>query len=54
MKIDIGRQLGAVSRQVTSREHYGQPARVVVALQTYSTTAEDLWEAITTAERLPR
>ena len=54
MKIDIGRQLGAVSRQVTSREHDGQPARVVVASQTYSTTAEDLWEAITTAERLPR
>jgi len=54
MKIDIGRQLGAVTREVTGREHDGKPARVVVASQTYPTTAEDLWEAITTAERIPR
>jgi uncharacterized protein YndB with AHSA1/START domain len=54
MEIDIGRQLGAVARKVGDREHDGKPARVVVVEQTYSTTAEDLWEAITTADRLPR
>lgn len=54
MQIDIGRQLGAVTRDVGAREHQGKPARVVMVAQTYSTTAEDLWEAITTADRLPR
>ena len=54
MQIDIGKQLGAVTRKVGDREHDGKPARAVVVEQTYSTTAEDLWEAITTAERLPR
>lgn len=54
MQIDIGRQLGAVTRGVSAREHDGKPARVVVVAQTYPTTAEDLWEAITTADRLPR
>lgn len=54
MEIDIGRQLGAVTRGVTAREHEGKPTRVVTVAQTYSTTAADLWEAITTEDRLPR
>ena len=54
MHIDIGRQLGAVTRGVSTRDYEGQPAHVVVASQTYSTSARDLWEAITSAERLPR
>jgi len=54
MQIDIAKQLGAVTREVSTRDHDGKPARVVVVAQTYSTTAEDLWEAITTADRLPR
>ena len=54
MQIDIGRQLGAVTRGVSAREHEGKPVRAVMVAQTYSTTAEDLWEAITTADRLPR
>jgi uncharacterized protein YndB with AHSA1/START domain len=54
MNIDIGRQLGAVTRAVGAREHEGKPVKVVTVAQTYSTTAEDLWEAITTADRLPR
>lgn len=54
MEIDIAKQIGAVAREVASRDYEGKPARVVVASQTYSTTAEDLFEAITTAERIPR
>jgi uncharacterized protein YndB with AHSA1/START domain len=54
MQIDIAKQLGAVAREVASREYEGKPARVVVVAQTYQTTPDDLWEAITTAERLPR
>ena len=54
MQIDIGRQVGAVTRDVSARQHDGKPARVVVATQTYSTGAGDLWAAITTADRIPR
>jgi uncharacterized protein YndB with AHSA1/START domain len=54
MQIDIAKQIGAVARDVATRDYEGKPARVVVLAQTYKTTPEDLWEAVTTAERLPR
>jgi uncharacterized protein YndB with AHSA1/START domain len=54
MKIDIAATLGAVSREVGSREHEGRPARVLVAARTYDTGIEDLWDALTNAERIPR
>jgi uncharacterized protein YndB with AHSA1/START domain len=54
MKIDIGRHIGAVTREVSSREHEGRPARVIVATRTYDTTMDDVWDAITSAERIPR
>jgi uncharacterized protein YndB with AHSA1/START domain len=46
--------LGAEFRQVEHRDHLGQPALVAIATRTYDTTVEDLWEAITTAQRLSR
>jgi len=54
MKIDIAAALGAVARGVASREHEGRPARVVVAARTYDTHIDDLWDALTNAERIPR
>jgi len=54
MKIDIAATLGAVAREVASREHEGRPARVVVAARTYDTDIGDLWDALTSAERIPR
>ena len=54
MKIDVARQIGAVVREVGSREHEGRPARVVVATRSYDTTVEDVWDALTSAERIPR
>ena len=54
MEFDIPRQIGAVTRKVETRLHEGQPARVVVAARTYDTTVDDLWEALTTPERLAR
>ena len=45
---------GSEFRRVENREHLGQPALVAVAIRTYATTVEDLWEAITTPERLSR
>jgi uncharacterized protein YndB with AHSA1/START domain len=54
MNIDIGRQLGAVTRGVSNREVEGKPARAVTMVQTYATSPGDLWSAITTADRIPR
>ena len=45
---------GAEFRRVENRDHLGKPAIVAVAIRTYETTVEDLWEAITTPERLVR
>lgn len=41
-------------RRVENREYLGKPALVVVAIRSYATTVEDLWDAITTPERLSR
>jgi uncharacterized protein YndB with AHSA1/START domain len=54
MTSDIGGLIGAVTREVINREHDGRPARVVVASRSYDTTIEDVWDAITSAERIPR
>ncbi|MBN1238005.1 MAG: SRPBCC family protein [Gammaproteobacteria bacterium] len=54
MTIDVGRVIGAVTREVTSREHEGAPARVVAASRAYDTNREDLWDALTNPERIPR
>lgn len=45
---------GAEFRRVESRDHLGKPALVIAAIRTYDTTASDLWEAITTRERIAR
>ena len=54
IKIDVASQIGAVTREVGSRQHNGRPARLVVASLTYNTTVDDIWDAITNAERIPR
>lgn len=45
---------GSEFRRVENREHLGKPALVAVAIRSYDTTVEDLWDAITTPERLAR
>jgi uncharacterized protein YndB with AHSA1/START domain len=45
---------GAEFRRFENRDHAGKPARVVVAVRTYDTDCEDLWDAITRRERIPR
>ena len=54
MNFDVAHYVGAITREVRSREIEGKPARVVVATRTYDTTIDDLWDALTNAERLPR
>jgi uncharacterized protein YndB with AHSA1/START domain len=34
--------------------HNGRPATVIVATRTYDTTIDDVWDALTNAERIPR
>ena len=46
--------IGAEFREVADRERDGKPVKVVVAARTYDTDADDLWDALTNAERIPR
>src|SRR5699024_12752191 len=51
---DLAGQLDAVERDLTITPE-GDQATVVSSLsQTYATTVEDLWDAVTSQERLPR
>lgn len=54
MTMDISRLVGAVTREISTRDVNGRPARVLVASRTYDTSIEDLWDALTSPERLPR
>jgi uncharacterized protein YndB with AHSA1/START domain len=52
--IDVDEQLGAVTRTVGEREVDGRRAKAVTMAQTYATDLEDLWDAVTSAERISR
>jgi uncharacterized protein YndB with AHSA1/START domain len=54
MDIDITRHIGAVERELVVREHEGRPAQVIVATRVFDTEIEDVWDAITNRERIPR
>lgn len=46
--------LGAVRRGLTDGERDGVPVRVLTAERTYDAAPADVWDALTSAERLPR
>ncbi|MCG8457180.1 MAG: SRPBCC family protein [Holophagales bacterium] len=52
--MDFDGALGTEFREVRDVEHDGRPARAVVGSRFYSTDPDDLWDALTCAERLPR
>ena len=52
--IDFEAHLGATVRSVQVLERDGKPARGVTLERLYDTTADDLWDAVTNPERLPR
>ena len=55
MDIDEVRDyLGAVERTVCSLERDGKPARAVTLARSYKTTVEDVWDAVSNGERIPR
>lgn len=52
--IDVVEQVNSVRRQVGSRTIEAGEARTVVVSQSYPATADDLWDACTNPERIPR
>lgn len=52
--MDLMEQLEAVRRSVREDERDGQPTRVVVAAQEYPSGVDDVWDAVTNPDRLPR
>ncbi len=51
---DVRDYLRAVERTVSSLERDGKPARAVTVARSYKTTVEDVWDAVTNGERIPR
>lgn len=54
MVIDVAKHIGATIRTVSDVQRDGQPAKAVIATRVYDTSPDDLWNAITSAERIPR
>ena len=52
--MDYTNAFGAEFREVQNRTRDGQAVRVVVGTRLYTTDRDDLWNALTDAERLPR
>lgn len=52
--MDFSRALGTEFREVRDAEHEGESVRAVEGSRFYPTEVEDLWDAMTNAERLPR
>ncbi|WP_329288763.1 SRPBCC family protein [Streptomyces sp. NBC_01455] len=52
--IDVDLQIDAVRRQVGTRAGRSGEARVVTVRQTYDVTREEVWDACTNAQRIPR
>jgi uncharacterized protein YndB with AHSA1/START domain len=52
--MDYTNAFGAEFREVQDRTRDGQAVRVVVARRLYATDRDDLWNALTDAERIPR
>ena len=46
--------IDAAHRELRGVERDGRPARALVIERTYATTVDDVWDAITNAERIPR
>ncbi|MBO3094942.1 SRPBCC family protein [Cellulomonas dongxiuzhuiae] len=52
--IDALEQVGLVARELHRGERAGAPTKIVVARRTYRSTPDDVWDALTDPERLPR
>jgi len=54
MTIDLMDQIGAVRREVRTGTRDGQDTKILVATRTYDAELTDVWDALTSTERIPR
>ena len=54
MDVDILARIEPVHREVGARERAGRLAHVLIASRGYEAAVSDLWEAVTSPDRLPR
>ncbi|MDF1610149.1 SRPBCC family protein [Hoeflea sp. YIM 152468] len=54
MACDLEQHLGKLDRSVIDLEKDGRPARSVILSRLYETDMDDLWDALTNGERIPR
>lgn len=54
MQVDVAKVLGLVTRSVRNFEKDGKPASTVTLTRLYDTSVADLWDAVTSKERIPR
>ena len=54
MNFDFESHLGAAERSVSLLERDGRPASAVTISRSLATTVEDLWDAVTSGDRIPR
>src|SRR5215831_1415760 len=52
--IDVQHEINAVERQVGARRMPAGEARSLTIRRTYAGSVDDVWDAITSAERIPR
>lgn len=52
--MDHSNALGVEYRVVNDGEHQGQPVRIVSGARTYDAGIDELWDAVTNVERIPR
>ena len=54
MSFDLAAYLGAVTRVVRDAQHEGKPAKAVIATRVYAADVDQVWDAMTNPERIPR
>lgn len=54
MELDFKSHLRALKRKVEYLEHDGKPASAVTLARSFEAPVEDLWDAVTNSERIPR
>ena len=52
--VDVNAQIEAVTRGVQTMEVDGEPARVQTVAQTFPSPIDDVWDAVTSADRIAR
>ena len=52
--VDVNAQIQAVTRDLQTMDVDGEPARVQTVAQTFPAPIDDVWDAVTSPDRIPR